>query len=391
MEEYDLTFSFNPSSDTGAFKLMALPPELCKLIESTGDGECLSLNIKGQSEEDAVLCTLDKTYTIRSVVLSNSVLVVTPPAVGAAADRQNGEDVVVIRDQLNEILELVPSVPRLHRLNGLLRGREYDEGHEDEDEDEEDVSSDAENARPRKRQKFSYEDARETLQASDIELHEGLRARRVLVLDGELRPIAPSHLNTILELLLNYLVSLSLPHDAADIKELASALEDDHDIKKSVSTQVMGWFGQVSDGKWKMDVDDVVKGVGVGILRTYKDEPIAQDDFLGKWRKTVGDTFEARVSLNLLSGNYLSNPSYLTEPPTHMLTYFPSSSLPVDPATRFTDLFLTRARWKAEEISPFLADIVVNSKERDKLLLKYARAITDTEGIWYTARAKYNG
>lgn len=71
-----------------------------------------------------------------------------------------------------------------------------------------------------------------------------------------------------------------------------------------------------------------------------------------------------------------------------MLTYFPASDLPSDPAGRFADLFLTRARWKAEEISPFLSDIVVDNKERDKLLLKYARGITDSQGIWYTARAK---
>jgi len=62
--------------------------------------------------------------------------------------------------------------------------------------------------------------------------------------------------------------------------------------------------------------------------------------------------------------------------------------LPIDPATRFTDLFLTRARWKAEDIVPYLSDITVDTKELDKLLLKYARALTDKDGIWYTARAR---
>lgn len=41
----------------------------------------------------------------------------------------------MIRDELREILELVPCVPRLQRLNVLLKGREYDEG-QDEGEDE---------------------------------------------------------------------------------------------------------------------------------------------------------------------------------------------------------------------------------------------------------------
>jgi sister chromatid cohesion protein DCC1 len=73
-----------------------------------------------------------------------------------------------------------------------------------------------------------------------------------------------------------------------------------------------------------------------------------------------------------------------------MLTYFPHSALPFDPAARFVELFLTRQRWKHEEIEPFLLDIAVNSKERDKLLLKHARALTNTEGVWYTARVSYN-
>ena len=55
---------------------------------------------------------------------------------------------------------------------------------------------------------------------------------------------------------------------------------------------------------------------------------------------------------------------------------------------RFTDLFLTRERWKAEHIKPYLLDIAVNTKELDKLLLKYARALTDKDGSWYTARAR---
>ena len=100
--------------------------------------------IKGAKEEDAVLCTADKTYMIRSVVLSNSVCVVTSDP--SLPDTDEGEPVeeVFIRDQLSEVIELVPSVPRLHKLKSLLRGREYDEGHEDEDmvsdDDEVDVT-----------------------------------------------------------------------------------------------------------------------------------------------------------------------------------------------------------------------------------------------------------
>ena len=82
------------------------------------------LSIKGHPTEDAVVCTADKTYTLRSVALSNTVLVVTP-------SRTDPDGTVHVRDQLHEVLELVPSVPKLHKLSVLLRGMEYDEGDED--------------------------------------------------------------------------------------------------------------------------------------------------------------------------------------------------------------------------------------------------------------------
>jgi sister chromatid cohesion protein DCC1 len=49
-----------------------------------------------------------------------------------------------------------------------------------------------------------------------------------------------------------------------------SALEDDHEIKRDVTTQVMTWFGEINLGKWKMNVEDVLKQVGLGILRVYR-------------------------------------------------------------------------------------------------------------------------
>ena len=91
-------------------------------------------------------------------------------------------------------------------------------------------------------------------------------------------------------------------------------------------------------------------------------------------------------SLSFTQGFYLASAS-----DADLLSFFPASALPVDAAHRFVDLFLTRSRWKADDISPFLADIAIDSKERDKLLLKYARATTDAQGIWYTARAQFNG
>jgi sister chromatid cohesion protein DCC1 len=76
------------------------------------------------------LCTSDKTYNIRSVTLSNSVLLVSP-----SPHIDGSENQVVIQDSLNELLELVPAVPKLHRMNVLLKEHEWEEGHEEEEDE----------------------------------------------------------------------------------------------------------------------------------------------------------------------------------------------------------------------------------------------------------------
>ncbi|THV08475.1 hypothetical protein K435DRAFT_959038 [Dendrothele bispora CBS 962.96] len=370
--EHNLRFSPSSLNEAGTFKLLELPPDICKLLEDQNNTP--KLTIKGLPGEDAVLCTNDKTYTLRSVVLSNSILVVTaPPDTSDALDFDANS--VVIRDQISEILEVTPTVPKLHKLASLLRGREYGEDEEeivDEDED---------------RQKFTYADAKIQVQASDAELDRGLKDRRILNINGELRPIALQYLSHIIELILNSLVSLSLPHENVPIEKLCSALYEQHDVPRVVSTQILLWFGSINDHEgqshWKMDVNSVIKEAGLSILRNHKRDPIRTSDLLTAWQAMVGDTFANAVDLKLLAGNYLvSSRSGDAE----ALLYFPASELPLDPTARFAELFLTRNRWKGEDIAPFLSDVAVDSKERDKLLLKYARAVTSPQGIWYTAR-----
>ena len=76
-----------------------------------------------REDDDAVLCTDNKTYNIRAIVVSNSFYVLTPPSPEEFGD-------AVIRGSVKQLLELSPSIAKLHRLKGLLRHCEYD-GDED--------------------------------------------------------------------------------------------------------------------------------------------------------------------------------------------------------------------------------------------------------------------
>jgi sister chromatid cohesion protein DCC1 len=74
----------------------------------------------------------------------------------------------------------------------------------------------------------------------------------------------------VLELLLNALVSLSLSYQNAPVEDLVATLEEEHDVNRDVTRQVMRWFGQIEDDIWQMDVDATVTEIGLGILRAYR-------------------------------------------------------------------------------------------------------------------------
>lgn len=82
-----------------------------------------------------MLCTSDKTFSMRSVNLSNTVLVATAVPDIDVCNNAFAANAVVIRDQVKEIIELAPAVPKLHKLSSLLRDRTYDEGQEDDEDD----------------------------------------------------------------------------------------------------------------------------------------------------------------------------------------------------------------------------------------------------------------
>jgi sister chromatid cohesion protein DCC1 len=53
------------------------------------------------------------------------------------------------------------------------------------------------------------------------------------------------------------------------VEELVSVLDDEHEIPRAVSNQVISWFGDVQEGLWKMDADAVIRELGIGILRHH--------------------------------------------------------------------------------------------------------------------------
>jgi sister chromatid cohesion protein DCC1 len=148
-----------------------------------------SLTIKGTPSDDAVLCTPTSTFLLRTITLSNSLLICRTPessssaATTAATLNENGKrgrDQLEIRGIEHQVLECVPQAADLERIRRLLRESQW--------EGLELGLSGGEGRKQAKRgRKWTKAQLESVVQASPAELDRGLRERNVIEVDGTWR------------------------------------------------------------------------------------------------------------------------------------------------------------------------------------------------------------
>jgi sister chromatid cohesion protein DCC1 len=152
------------------------------------------------------------------------------------------------------------------------------------------------------------------------------------------------------------------------------------------------------------------------LVNKCQNKAIPQSQFIDAWKERVGEQFSNLCDLELLdvSGSELEHrarpislrpffePSDLPAhiqglyiltpgkgPQATTIMYFCASELSLDPASRFSELFSVKPKWRMDEVAPFLLDLAVDDKKRDALTLKFTRKFKGDDGhVYYTARGK---
>ncbi|OXB33805.1 hypothetical protein LQV05_002313 [Cryptococcus neoformans] len=380
------------SIEEETYQLLELPPGLLKQVEALKDkedGQVFPLTIKGRPSDDATLCTADSTFLLRTVGISNSLLVCLPPSPDDPSYTftidEEDRPTLQIRDICHQVLECVPVAPNLERIRTVLKASAW-EGmgsglgkRKREDGD------------GRKVKRWTKEQLRSVVQASEAELEQGLKERNVIEVDGRMLLLPSVHLKDFLNILLSLLaINSSKSATTAPSQTIIAALEE-YDVPPSISVPALNLFGTVEDGQWTADVKRMVREVGLGILCAVKKNK-KRDEFMSEWQEEVGETWREYTDLKLLEGEYLLSPPPLSAlsftSPSPLLSYFPLASLPLQPAERFAELFLTRQRWRPEEMAPFLRGLTRDgdNKGRDKLVAKFVRIVKEKDGTWWYPR-----
>jgi sister chromatid cohesion protein DCC1 len=353
---------FAPGYAGSSFKLFEVDePTLQELLKDDG-----SVHIKGGDDDEALLCTRDRTFVMRSAESSNSMLLAPsrPPATGA------GE--LSIQASTSAHFELLPSAPRVGQLRGVLGAWPY-AGPKAEAAD----GGEAGRERP------SLAQLGETVQCSDAELRVALKQVRGLCVNGGWCVLEPQLETDIMDVVLSLAVEHEWPIDAipaADCVRLSLAQMEDFDAL--AITHCLRCHSALAEAPW----DEWVAGTErasfaldpraistfrARCLLTQCDE-WPRDSFFEAWGGSL--SFGITPEPSDLEGLAISSADGAS------LQALPFESLPVAAVPRFEALFKVKREWSMAELLPYVRDLIDPTSSAERLVLTHGRGVKANDG-----------
>ncbi|XVF41378.1 hypothetical protein PTKIN_Ptkin01aG0275600 [Pterospermum kingtungense] len=342
------------------------------------------VTLRGQPDEDAVLCTKSKTYSVKFVGTSNSVFLVPPADYstlpensqdcnGEVYERQIGPSVIKIAPGNMELVEVAP---RLDKLKSIVSENPYSShealGTKDLELTERSMS-----------RLYTWDDLTNMVQASDDELRTGLQALSAVEIDGYWRIVDEKYMDMILRMLLHNSVLNDWSLDTLIEDKVVNVLESDGFPRKLAYHCLRVYGSRVEEAidrvVWRMDARRVCVHFARQILSEGKRK---MESFMEEWMRVIPE--EMQAGFDMLEGEVLTEKLGVET----WVRLFSISSLPYTPAVRFSILFKERPKWEWKDLEPYIRDLNIPGLSSEALLLKYTRRTqptVDAEPV-FTAR-----
>jgi len=335
------------------YKLLELTDELANLVK---EGDILT--IRGEGEDEAVLCTQNKTFDLKAADTSNALLLLPHIQTPKTHDFQCDKHLVdlPVYSSFNSYFEVKLSRARLGRLKFILKEHCFS-------------GESLEGS-----QKLTTDDLLDAVQASKEELMEGLKQLGAIYLDNQwllleinYQEKAFSQILALMEEKCWSWKEIPLPETVEMLNELYPEFVLEHCLKTyGVETDTEKRFFSLSEDKVCTYYAEYILRPALGKFNFY--------EFMTAWKESVPDGMT--TSLGHLKGVALVDMK--NHPP--VIWHFSEHDLPDSPAERFTMLFKTRPRWKEEDITPYLVNVLGPNQKLSSLFLKYARSSKDENG-----------
>ncbi|NXM68944.1 DCC1 protein, partial [Serilophus lunatus] len=335
--------SFGPRAGTGECCLLQLEPGL--------------LVIRGDKDEQAVLCSQDKTYDMKIADTSNMLLFIpgckTPEQLSADPESCN-----IFHSQIagfsNNYWELRRCRPKLKKLRKLLMENPYDGP--DRCKDQTLTFS-----------RYTTEDLLSLVQASEEEILHHLQVIDACKIEGYWRILEFDYEMKLLDHVTQLIDSESWPLSKVPLR---TCLEELGSLEpREMIEHILLSYGRkyVDDGEvfFEMREDKICRAIAQMLLQNAVKFNLSE--FQEVWQQSVPEGMTTR--LDQLKGLALVDKS--SRPETIFLLKV--EDLPEDNQERFNSLFGIREKWTEVDITPYIQDLCAEKQTVGALLTKYAR------------------
>ncbi|KAL9980866.1 hypothetical protein ACROYT_G009505 [Oculina patagonica] len=364
-----LHFSVNPNSDE--YKLLELPSSILDTLD-VGN----SVAIRGDHQDEAVLCTDKTTFDLKVADTSNSLLLVPHCALPKDEEFKSEVSPMVHREVSSchtMYFEVKQCRPRLEKLKYLLNENLY-KGPENEPDPDDQAEGN------RTKSLYTLSDLLTKVQASEAELLEALKKVKAIEIDGHWRLLDADYKEHVVVRILTLLEEKDWSYEAVPMKECCDILEELE--PRNILEHCLNCYGEVTD----MDTDsgDHITHYRLSedkICRFYAEYLLRQagrfnyHEFMDSWQQSVPEGMITKSEH--LAGIALMDMKSI--PP--VIWHFPASELPGDPALRFMKLFKVQPKWTFDEIQPYIRDLEAPGQSLNALLMKFARSSKDVTGV----------
>ncbi|CAH6719973.1 sister chromatid cohesion protein Dcc1p [[Candida] jaroonii] len=188
-------------------------------------------------------------------------------------------------------------------------------------------------------------------------------------IEGRACILSPDFIKEVVDLFLTLVITKQIDYKSEEfnIEEttISSELKGvDSRVTDNIVTTVLHKFCDFDPktSKFRVNNEKVAMFYGILALKSLQ-KPIDTKEFYLVWKNYLPNFYNIPINLDLLKGWYYKNSG---------LHYLDGGELSMDIGTRIKELFACTGQWELEDMEPYLKMFVVNKKV-ESLLLKYAK------------------
>lgn len=350
----------NDNGNGNNLRLLELNNDLLSAIEANQD-----IYIKGEDDDEVVICTETSTFHVLEAETSNSLLLVKPVKhynnIQAATERTVQK--IEVFSVCHEYLEVSAGKPHLKRLYELLYDTTY-KGEEHEYEVE-------------NKKLYTLNELKDLIQASNKELEEAIKEMDVVEINGKIRELDFEFHFRVLSYMLKLIEENSWDLDTIDYDETCDSLKD------LVPIEVLkGLFEKYTEESRMIDGVQLYRYKELEVCKFFARVLLREagkfnlEDFLQAWKDSVPEGMVP--SEEMLYGVAIINRKSFP----NTIWAFEEDSLPDNISDRFKALFEAKDKWSVPEITPYIKKLATKQLDVNALLAKHARA-SKVDGVKY--------